>query len=111
VFAWWGGSNTAIEEALYLSHIAGQGPAMHTDDSERSADEVRPARCLQEANMRNSSQCPHRGTAKRCAFCGGQFGLIRYYYWRSALCSKKCVDRFKVRRKADRNWLFRWRTV
>jgi hypothetical protein len=39
--------------------------------------------------------------------CGGKFGLIRYYSWRTALCSKKCVDRFRTRRERDRRWLFR----
>lgn len=51
---------------------------------------------------------PFRGGSGRCcAVCGGRFGLIRYYYWRTALCSKKCVDRFKARRAADQKWL-RW---
>jgi hypothetical protein len=39
--------------------------------------------------------------------CGGKFGLIRYYSWRTALCSKKCVDGFRTRRERDRRWLFR----
>ncbi|QOZ11670.1 hypothetical protein XH96_32240 [Bradyrhizobium sp. CCBAU 51765] len=42
-----------------------------------------------------------------CAICGGKFGLIRHYWWRTALCSKKCVNRFKARREADQKWL-RW---
>lgn len=42
-----------------------------------------------------------------CAVCGGKFGLIRYYSWRTALCSRKCVDRFRTRRERDRQWLFR----
>ena len=37
----------------------------------------------------------------------GKFGLIRYYSWRTALCSKQCANRFKARREADRRWL-RW---
>ena len=45
--------------------------------------------------------------AKSCAVCGGRFGLIRYYSWRTALCSKKCLDRFRARRERDRRWLFR----
>jgi len=57
--------------------------------------------------MRNSSHSSHHRSPKCCAICGGRFGLIRYYCWRTALCSKKCVDRFKVRQEADHKWL-RW---
>jgi hypothetical protein len=46
--------------------------------------------------------------ARRCAICDGKFGLIRYYSWRTALCSRKCADRFKARREADRRWLRRF---
>ncbi|RTE87866.1 hypothetical protein D6B98_39565 [Bradyrhizobium sp. LVM 105] len=46
-------------------------------------------------------------SAACCAICGGKFGLIRHYWWRTALCSKKCVNRFKARREADQKWL-RW---
>jgi len=41
----------------------------------------------------------------RCAVCDGKFGLVRYYSWRTPLCSKKCVDRFRARRQSDRNWM------
>jgi hypothetical protein len=41
----------------------------------------------------------------RCAVCEGKFGLVRHYSWRTPLCSKKCVDRFKDRRQSDRNWI------
>jgi hypothetical protein len=44
--------------------------------------------------------------AMRCAACGGKFGLVRYYSWRTLLCSRKCVDRFKARRQSDYNWIF-----
>jgi hypothetical protein len=57
--------------------------------------------------MRNSPQHLCSGAAKRCAICDGKFGLIRYYSWRTALCSKKCADRFKARREGDRRWLLR----
>ena len=57
--------------------------------------------------MRNSSQYSYNGAAKRCAICDGKFGLVRHYSWRTALCSRKCVDRFKVRQAGDRNWLRR----
>ena len=43
--------------------------------------------------------------AMRCAVCDGQFGLVRHYQWRTPLCSKKCVDRFRARRENDRSWL------
>jgi hypothetical protein len=43
--------------------------------------------------------------ATRCAVCDGKFGLVRYYSWRTPLCSKTCIDRFKARRESDRNWL------
>lgn len=46
-------------------------------------------------------------SATCCAICGGKFGLIRHYCWRTALCSTKCVNRFKARREADQKWL-RW---
>lgn len=29
----------------------------------------------------------------------------RHYWWRTARCSKKCVDRFNARRQADHRWL------
>ena len=43
--------------------------------------------------------------AMRCAVCDGKFGLVRYYSWRTPLCSRKCVDRFRARRQSDRNWM------
>ena len=43
--------------------------------------------------------------ATRCAICDGKFGLVRHYSWRTPLCSRKCVDRFKARRQSDYNWL------
>ena len=55
--------------------------------------------------MPNCSESLRSGRAKRCAVCDGKFGLVRYYSWRTPLCSKKCVDRFRVRRASDRNWL------
>lgn len=45
------------------------------------------------------------GKAARCAVCDGRFGLVRHYAWRTQLCSRKCVDRFRARRESDRNWL------
>jgi hypothetical protein len=41
--------------------------------------------------MRNSFQFRCNSAAKRCAICEGKFGLVRYYSWRTALCSKQCL--------------------
>ena len=57
--------------------------------------------------MRNTPQYFCNGAAKRCAICDGKFGLVRYYSSRTALCSKKCAERFKARREGDRKWLLR----
>ncbi len=53
------------------------------------------------------SESPRSGRAARCAACDGKFGLVRHYSWRTPLCSKKCVDRLRVRRKSNGNWV-RW---
>jgi hypothetical protein len=53
--------------------------------------------------MPHSSERP--GKTKRCAVCDGKFGLVRHYSWRTPLCSGKCVNRFRVRRQSDNNWL------
>jgi hypothetical protein len=50
--------------------------------------------------MRNGPQYLCNGAAKRCAICDGKFGLIRYYSWRTALCSRKCAARFQNARRA-----------
>jgi hypothetical protein len=57
--------------------------------------------------MFKTPQYHQHGSAKRCAICDRKFGLIRYYSWRTALCSRKCADRFKARQEADRRWLRR----
>jgi hypothetical protein len=38
---------------------------------------------------------------RQCAVCEGDFGLVRHCSWRTPLCSKKCIDRFKAHRKSD----------
>jgi hypothetical protein len=53
--------------------------------------------------MPHSSEGP--GKTTRCAVCDGKFGLVRHYSWRSPLCSRECVNRFRTRRQSDRNWL------
>jgi len=55
--------------------------------------------------MPNCSESLGSGGAARCAACDGKFGLVRYYSWRTPLCSKKCVDRLRARRASDLNWL------
>jgi hypothetical protein len=57
--------------------------------------------------MPNCLERPRHRTATRCAVCNGKFGLVRYYSWRTPLCTEACVDRFRSRRESDRNWL-RW---
>jgi hypothetical protein len=83
----------------------------HRGDDGKGSDceqQVITKRSLEEVKMRNNSRHLRNGAAKRCAVCGGKFGLIRHYSWRTALCSKKCVDRFKSREEADRRWLLRF---
>jgi hypothetical protein len=55
--------------------------------------------------MPNYSHSLRSGRAARCAVCDGKFGLVRHYSWRTPLCSKKCLDRFKARRANDLSWL------
>lgn len=55
--------------------------------------------------MPNCSESLQSGRAARCAACDGRFGLVRHYSWRTALCSRKCVARFKARQASDRDWL------
>jgi hypothetical protein len=55
--------------------------------------------------MLNCSESLRPGRAVRCAVCDGRFGLVRYYAWRTPLCSRKCVDRLRARRASDWNWL------
>ncbi|MGY3487939.1 hypothetical protein ACVW1C_005822 [Bradyrhizobium sp. USDA 4011] len=61
--------------------------------------------------MQNSYDSFRDHSVKCCAICGGKFGLIRHYSWRTALCSRKCLDRFTARREEDRMWLRRLRAV
>jgi hypothetical protein len=57
--------------------------------------------------MRNSPRYVCNGAATRCAICDGKFGLIRHYSWQTALCSRRCAERFKARREGDHNWIRR----
>jgi hypothetical protein len=85
--------------------------AISVKEIERNRRKPLPTQAPQEAKMRNSPQYPSNVAAKRCAICDGKFGLIRYYSWRTALCSKKCADRFKARWEDDRRWLRRLRAA
>jgi hypothetical protein len=55
--------------------------------------------------MRKDIQFRRGEAINRCAVCDGSFDLVRHYSWRTALCSRKCVDRFKSRKENDRRWL------
>jgi hypothetical protein len=57
--------------------------------------------------MRYGPRFLWNSAAKRCAICDGGFGLIRHYSCQTALCSRKCADRFKLRREDDSRWLGR----
>jgi uncharacterized paraquat-inducible protein A len=46
-----------------------------------------------------------RNPVNRCAVCDGKFGLVRYYSWRTALCSKRCRERLRQRQNNDFRWL------
>ena len=55
--------------------------------------------------MPNCSESLGSGRTARCASCDGKFGLVRHYSWRTPLCSRKCVDRFKACQASYWNWL------
>jgi hypothetical protein len=61
--------------------------------------------------MRNVVRHRWNGAATRCAICDRPFGLARHYIFRTALCSRKCNDRFRVRRDEDRRWLHQAQTA
>lgn len=55
--------------------------------------------------MQSSLHRLRRESVNRCSVCDRTFGLVRHYSWRTALCSKKCCDRFNARKIGDRIWL------
>jgi hypothetical protein len=55
--------------------------------------------------MPNCSVSLRSGEVTRCAVCDGKFGLVRYYSWRTQLCSRSCVNRYRARRESDRDWM------
>jgi len=54
--------------------------------------------------MPNRFETLKAGKTQGCAICDRKFGLIRHYSWRTPLCSRSCVDRFRSRRSSDFNW-------
>jgi hypothetical protein len=70
-----------------------------------------PRKVKRETIMRDSPQPLRHNAANCCAVCDGKFGLVRRYSWRTALCSKKCADRFKARQEGDRRWLRRFQAA
>jgi hypothetical protein len=70
---------------------------------------------LEETDMPNKDDQRYRqdrpNRAPRCALCDGEFGLIRHYRCRMALCSTRCVERFQLRRENDSRWLWRIRVA
>ena len=43
--------------------------------------------------------------SSRCTVCSGRFGLVRYYSWQTAICSRMCAGRLRDRYESDRRWL------
>src|SRR5262245_33332910 len=97
-------------------HAAGSGGPLRSPGGDARMCHLRPragdlySKDPLETAMLNNSQHQHN-PGKRCAVCDRKFGLIRYYSWRTALCSKKCVDHFKARRDIDDKWLWRFRAA
>src|SRR5262245_15068819 len=65
------------------------------------------AKCAQpmEKTMPYRLQRHGPDKARRCAVCDGKFGLVRHHCWRTPLCSRTCVDRFKARRQSNHTWM------
>lgn len=42
-----------------------------------------------------------------CPECGGKFGLLRQYWWRTGFCSTRCLIQFKEKQERKRAW-YRW---
>jgi hypothetical protein len=45
---------------------------------------------------------------KRCAQCGGKFGLVRQHWYQKQFCSKRCRDQFLARIGEQRDRMRRW---
>jgi len=77
--------------------------AVGDDSLSLSASEMRTGQ--KEKTMLYRLESHGSDKAMRCAVCEGKFGLVRHYSWRTALCSRKCVARFRTRRESDREWV------
>ena len=47
---------------------------------------------MMEASMRRDVDICRAAASQRSAICGGNFGLDRHHSWRTAMCSKRCMD-------------------
>jgi hypothetical protein len=45
---------------------------------------------------------------KRCAQCGGKFGLIRQRWHQTQFCSKRCREKFLDKAARDKDRLRKW---
>jgi hypothetical protein len=91
--------------ALEASHLACIGAA--TCDSNVKLPGAASSEAYQETPMLTVPRRAPNVTVNRCAVCDGKFGLVRYYAWRTALCSKKCRERFRAREVNNFRWLRR----
>jgi len=105
--------NKILRDQILSKHTA-QGETNHRSNS-RAAPILRPSKGMvpidsgrsNSMTVPNHSESHRSGRAARCAACEGKFGLVRHYSWRTSLCSKNCVDRFRARRECDHNWVGR----
>jgi len=91
--------------ALYLGAIEPCARVIILSLSARRSLVSRRAR--REAKMLDVPHYFRKDAVNRCAHCGGKFGLVRYYTWRTALCSKRCRNHFRVRDAGTLRWLRR----
>jgi len=45
---------------------------------------------------------------KRCAYCGGKFGLVRQHWYQTQFCSKRCREKFLAKIGEQRSRVRRW---
>jgi hypothetical protein len=91
---------------------APSGTLLRSENRTSPVCDVEFAPRKEETDMPNhDNQHDRHGQFVRCALCDRRFGLIRYYRWRTALCSTKCVEHFKARREGDSRWLSRFQAA
>ena len=61
--------------------------------------------------MLTSSHDIRQMNGRRCAVCGGKFGLVRHYRGGTGVCSRKCRERLSMRQTNYIKWLFRAEAV